>query len=147
MPRRLLALLVVSLAVLATVAARPLLFPPTNPRITRENFQWIMERMRREDVESILGPPGDYRTGPTSSPKIVFSGSGFWEGSAEPFYWQGDEYEILLDFNTDGRVCEMYSTDMELDPVGLLALLRWRWDRWRGSPAVRQPALNPPKGL
>src|ERR1700722_4514702 len=39
--------------------------------VTRETFDLIQEGMNRREVEAILGPPKDYRTGPTTSVHIV----------------------------------------------------------------------------
>jgi hypothetical protein len=54
----------VVLAGLAVVVAAGLiaLWPRTSPA-TRENYDRIREGMTRAEVEAILGPPGDYRTG------------------------------------------------------------------------------------
>jgi hypothetical protein len=137
MPRRLLVLLVVSLVVLTAVAARLFFFPPTNPRITRENWERIKEGMRREEVESLLGLPGDYRKGPTGRLTTIFFISGedmetsaILSGTPKPFLWQGDRYEIGVVFDPDERVRESKVSDMEPDEVPLLKLLRWRWNRW-----------------
>jgi hypothetical protein len=136
-PRRLLVLLAVSLAVLAVVAARPILLPPTNPRITEANFERIERGMTLANVEALLGPPGDYRTGPTQpSPRILSGRSwGPWwtyEGVSQQ-HWEGDGARITVWLDPDGRVLESLAFPMEPEPVGLLALLRWRWDHWRKS--------------
>jgi hypothetical protein len=128
MPRRLLAPLVISLAVLALVAARPLLFPPTNPRLTRVNFDRIKEGMKLADIEAILGPPGDYRTGPVDKDlqiDTVHLSSGPWSHA-----WFGDKAIILTWIDEDGTVYMPRFEPVEMEPVGLLALLRWRCDRW-----------------
>jgi hypothetical protein len=49
MPRWLLPLLVVSLAVMAVIAARLIFFPPTNRRITAESFERIKKGMKRDE--------------------------------------------------------------------------------------------------
>jgi hypothetical protein len=51
------------LAVLVAIGAFVLW--PQSDRVTRENFDRIREGMSRAQVEAILGPPGDYRIGPT----------------------------------------------------------------------------------
>ena len=59
--------LLVALAGLAVVVAAGVvvLWPRSSSRITRENFEQIKEGMSRTEVEGILGPAGDYSTGPT----------------------------------------------------------------------------------
>jgi hypothetical protein len=39
---------------------------PRGNRITRENFDRIKDGMSRAEVEAILGPPGDYSSGPVA---------------------------------------------------------------------------------
>jgi hypothetical protein len=41
---------------------------PWPGRIAKRNFTQSAEGMRRAEVEAILGPPGDYTTGPTVGP-------------------------------------------------------------------------------
>jgi hypothetical protein len=134
MPKWLPALLVASLLVLLGFAAQPILLPATNPRITRENFERIEEGMRREDVEAILGPPGDYRTGPTYNPESFSIASfGSWGPRGTMLAWEGDKGGIEVWVDPGGVVFESSFTPMAPEPVGLFDLLRWRWDRWRES--------------
>ena len=55
--------LLVVLAGLAVVAAGVVVLWPRPDRITRENCDRIRPGMTRAEVEAILGPPDDYRTG------------------------------------------------------------------------------------
>jgi hypothetical protein len=56
--------LLVALAGLAVVvAAGVVVLWPRADRVTRANYERIQIGMTRADVEAILGPPGDYRTG------------------------------------------------------------------------------------
>ena len=64
--RKLIAL--AGLAVL--VAAGAFVLWPRPDRITRANYDRIRMGMSRAEVEAILGPPGDYTTGPVASMKI-----------------------------------------------------------------------------
>jgi hypothetical protein len=57
-----------ALAVLAIVGICVFVLRPRASRVTPENFKSIHEGMSRAEVEKILGPPGDYRTGPVASP-------------------------------------------------------------------------------
>jgi hypothetical protein len=134
MPRRLLVALFLSLAVLLAVmayAARPIFFPPTNPRLTRENFDRIKEGMKRADVEAILGPPGDYRTGPIDpDPQVImFLPSGRrrenWSHA-----WLGDKAIFLAWVDPDGTITQHCFRSMELEPVEFGTLMRWRCRRW-----------------
>jgi hypothetical protein len=139
MPRWLLAVLVVSVLMLLAVAAKPILFPAGNPRLTRETFDRIREGMSRGDVEAILGPPGDYRTGPTACEFMISSNylkaAGLWWPS--PVWseqeWDGDEAEITVFFDTEDRVVRRHMFPMKPESVGLLGLLRWRWNHCRES--------------
>jgi hypothetical protein len=131
MPRRLLVLLVVSLAVLAVVAARPMLFPPTNPNITLEKYERIKLCMTLVDVEAVLGPPGDYRTGPSRPPTKVGTIHAFpCKGDIK---WTGDDHEIWVCPGRGGAVAGWCFRTMEPEQAGLLDLLRWRWDHWLES--------------
>jgi hypothetical protein len=95
MPRWLLAVLAVSVLVLLAGTAWPIIFPAGNPRLTRQNFDRIKEGMRREEVEAILGPPGDYRTAPTRRFFILTCSSQMDPGlSCWQLGWAGDEAEI-----------------------------------------------------
>jgi hypothetical protein len=62
---------------------------PRPSRVTAANFERIKEGMSRAEVEAILGPPGDYTTGPT----FIHFGGLVWVpppySSAER--WEGDE--------------------------------------------------------
>jgi outer membrane protein assembly factor BamE (lipoprotein component of BamABCDE complex) len=50
--------------VVALFATVVLLLWPRPDLITRENIERIREGMSREEMEAILGAPGDYRTRP-----------------------------------------------------------------------------------
>jgi hypothetical protein len=62
MRKRTLLVVLSGLAVVVAAGAVVLWQRPPS-RITRENFERIKEGMSRAEVEAILGPPGDYRTG------------------------------------------------------------------------------------
>jgi hypothetical protein len=130
MPRRLLGVLVVSVLVLLAVAVKPILLPAGNPRLTQENFERIKEGMQMKEVEAILGPPGDYRTGPTLPIYLRNSLDLFGRVG---LIWKGGEGEIRLWVDSRGIVSPSEFLPTSPEPVGLLDLLRWRWDRWRES--------------
>jgi hypothetical protein len=47
--------------------------------------------------------------------------------------WEGDGASIIVWLDPDGRVVKSHMFPMEPQPVGLVDLLRWRWDHWRES--------------
>jgi hypothetical protein len=54
--------------VVALLTAGAFVAWPRPDRITRENFDRIQLEMGQAEVEAILGPPGDYTTGPVRLP-------------------------------------------------------------------------------
>jgi hypothetical protein len=138
--------LLVVLAGLAVVgAAGAVVLRPRPHRITRTNFQRIKEGMRRAEVEAILGPPGDYRTGPMDMFQMEFGSDiegdvGLWvrwasgEYVVEPGMWLSDEAQIYLVFDREDAVRHMVGTSGELIDSGPLDNLLWRakrqWHRW-----------------
>src|SRR6516162_2477131 len=66
MRRRTLLVVLVGLAVVVAVGA-VVLWPQPPSRITRENYDRIREGMSRAEAQAILGPPGDYTTGPLAT--------------------------------------------------------------------------------
>jgi hypothetical protein len=134
--------LLVALAVSAVVVAVGLfvLWPRTD-RITRENYERIKEGMSRAEVESLLGAPGDYRTGPVGyqtaeykaavgrPPSISLRGT-------KPALWLGDHALVEVAFGQDGRALDSESgfyqgVKLAQDPLDNLL---WRaerlWRRW-----------------
>jgi hypothetical protein len=134
--------LVVLLAAGAFVACPP-------ERVTRANFYRIAPGMSRAEVEAILGPPGDYRTGlgETASP---IDGDGLpdeeWEdtgsewhdlpmfrGVAKAGTWVGDSVQIHIDIDGDERVLRSTAlgrrrTQGAFD--GLLWRVHRQWRKW-----------------
>jgi hypothetical protein len=110
---------------------------PRTDRITLENFRRIEKGMSRAEVCGILGPPGDYTTGP-----LEFVGP----GELRPWYppltvvndaredWGWDEKTVSVTFDKSGGVsCAMYSGCQRVKQ-GPLDNLRWRakrqWRKW-----------------
>jgi hypothetical protein len=112
-------------------------------RVTRENYMRIRAGMTQADVEAILGPPGDYTTGPFSN------GDGehllFEMGPEHPLRdptsqarWLGDRGWIQVDYATFSRprivVSVAYDDCEPLSPQTPFENLRWRaerqWRRW-----------------
>jgi hypothetical protein len=125
MPRWLPVVAVVSLALLLGVAARVVFLLPTNPNITHENFQRIKAGMKREEVEAILGPPGDYRTGPTAQ----LSKAAWTSGPLPPLRWRSDELEISVWTHPSGAVLFLDFMPMSRRQTGMMDWLAWRLAR------------------
>jgi hypothetical protein len=108
---------------------------PRAERITRERFDHIHDGMTRAEVESVLGPPGDYRTAPVEYNPLELLAGGSAESAGtgytvEEDRWRGDAFVI----GVGGRVRNHRRADA-LDPKpGPLATLLWRakrqWRRW-----------------
>jgi hypothetical protein len=132
MPRRLWVVLAVALAVLLLSVVRPILSPPpSNPRITKANFDRINSArgLRREDLLAILGPPGDYRTRPSTLPD-PHAPICYLFKDRENLVWESDEIEILVQVGFEGDVGWSGFRLLEPRPVGPFELLYWRWNRW-----------------
>jgi hypothetical protein len=139
----------VALAALAVVvAAGVVTLRPRADRITQENCDRIRKGMTLADVVGILGPPGDYRTGPAEIdlPDCIMPVSGVvippWA------VWKGDHGGIYLYRNGDYRdpAIEDHDDDdpesvwcaefIEVEPINQspLASLLWHakrlWHRW-----------------
>jgi hypothetical protein len=83
-------LLVVLAGLAVVVAVGVILLWPRADRVTRENYDRIHEGMSRAEVEAILGPPGDYRNGPTNTWFAT------WVAPDAPVAWQGDRGSIFV---------------------------------------------------
>jgi hypothetical protein len=136
--RWLLAAVALSLLVLALVAVRAVFVLPTNPRITKEHYDRIQGGMPRHEVEAILGPPGDYRTGPVgldhagSDARFFLSHDGalVWHREVR---WQGDEAQISVWLDPTGMVVNSAFVPAHLLPMGRVDWLKWQWERWRNG--------------
>jgi hypothetical protein len=126
---------VVSVALLLGVAAWQVFYLPTNPRITEANFQRIKAGMRREEVEAILGSPGDYRTGPVSYLYPPPSVPGSQRQLTPPLKWWGDEAQIIVWIDHAGVVLQSYRAFVLHGQVGMMDWLSWRWHRLRNQDA------------
>jgi hypothetical protein len=84
--RKRLLLLLLSLAVLIAVFGSFLL-PRPDARITPANCDRIREGMTRQEVEAILGPPGNYTGWPHAHPPL------------DDQYWFGEEAFIIVHFH------------------------------------------------
>jgi hypothetical protein len=148
----------VALAGLAVVVAvGAFVFWPRPLRIAHENFERIKVGMTRAEVEVILGPPGDYKTGPnkqryvyvtlpgrgTSCSGILsvegeysihMAGLGMrFPGEYRIAEWYCDTCAIVVGFDRQGSVAFSHFAQLELRQSGLIENLVWRTKRlWRG---------------
>jgi hypothetical protein len=94
-------------------------------------------RIDREDVETILGPPGDYRTGPT---RVLPPDDDSQPGPTLPedrlihLRWQGDQLNVRARVDLNGRLRGLESEKVAAVPHGAVETLFWRgsywWQRW-----------------
>jgi hypothetical protein len=151
--------LLVVLAGLAVVAAGVVVLWPRPDRITRENCDRIRPGMTRAEVEAILGPPDDYRTGlgesdfgDDSASRWVGDPPGFplsWRLGwfAYPNFqpvegvpttgmqanWFGDSCRICVVVDDAGQVRDsrVYNRRLTQSPLdSLLWRLKRQWHRW-----------------
>jgi hypothetical protein len=82
--------------------------------------------MSRADVEAILGPPGDYTTGPTalrSTPLTLTPPPG------SPEFWMGDEGDATVWFDAADRVAGSHFLRTGLWAGNAADRLLWRLER------------------
>jgi outer membrane protein assembly factor BamE (lipoprotein component of BamABCDE complex) len=109
---------------------------PENSRITDANIQHIALGMTYTDVESILGPPGDFRTMPgalleSSIDCEMTVHNNDWEHDPK-VGWYSDSTGAFLSFNSSGRVTTKCSGQAECHDLGVLGNLVWRaWNKVR----------------
>jgi hypothetical protein len=130
----------VGLAVLIAVGA--FVAWPRPQRITREKFDRIQDGMSRAEVEAILGPPGDYTTGPLEMRDRLGSVVRFDAlGGAIPATgggvfarWAEDSAYAYVIFDAAGRVIARDFGPVRRAEQGPLDSLLWRakrlWRRW-----------------
>jgi hypothetical protein len=79
----------------------------TSPRISRPGYRSIQQGMSRQAVENLLGPPGDFTTGPTESESMPTE-TELWTpdalGPPHAGRWESDEATIYVAFDDAGRV-------------------------------------------
>jgi hypothetical protein len=99
----------VGLAVLVAVGTFALW--PSPDRITRKNYERIQKGMSRAEVESLLGAPGDYRTGPVGYEAAEYKEAVGRPASnsirgIKPALWLGDHALVEVAFGEDGRALD-----------------------------------------
>jgi hypothetical protein len=123
-----------------------LLVWPRPSRFTEQNVKLIKEGMSRAEVESILGPPGDYTTGDISSDENN-SGTTF-DPLANPYQefrlnmrgqlteacWCNDSIALCVAFDEQSRVFMFPNWKVNRVRQSPLESLVWRakrqWRRW-----------------
>jgi hypothetical protein len=125
-------ILLAMLALLAAVAFVALVTWPRSDRATQENFNRIRRGMSRAEVEAILGPPGDYRSGETHD----FVTRGWLPGD---LIWETDHVIIIVHFHESGRVrfqsIQLVSVRDSSDPLDkLFWLAKRQWRKWFPKP-------------
>jgi hypothetical protein len=97
MRRRKLRWVAAGLALVALLAAVAFVQWPRPNRLARQNLSRIQAGMSRPEVVAILGPPGDYTTGPISSLRPAIR-------MASDEWWVADEGTYWVRFDGQGRV-------------------------------------------
>jgi hypothetical protein len=113
---------VVAVGLALTGALMPLALPRPPSRVTWANFERVKVGMSREEVEALLGPPGDYRTAPTAVLQLgpLYSP----EGKVER--WKGDEGWVEVGVDEHAVV-----TGKKFQATGKAELSAWGRVKWR----------------
>jgi hypothetical protein len=125
-----------AIAALILAGAGALLLWTRPARITREKADAIREGMTRADVVALLGPPGNYSTGPLLAP----SGKGPYvidpdtRCTSGPDYgsedcWVADIGVVEVRFDEDQRVMNSWFSPLDKVQQGSLENLLWRAQR------------------
>jgi hypothetical protein len=123
-----------ALAGLALVAAvATLVFWQGRDRVTAENYERIHKGMTRSEVEAILGPPGDYASGPAVGEDELWWRLRF---QLADHSWVGNSAWIMVTYEKDLLGPELVNgfsfQPIERADVGLVGNLVWRTQRgWR----------------
>jgi hypothetical protein len=141
MRRRTLLVVLAGLAVVVAAVA-VVLWPRPPSRITRANYDRIRAGMTRAEVETILGPPGDYRSAPAaySDGKMTDADEGYLleEGVDDLVDWLGDGGQLTIKFaEFDGTPSVVTgkaywsTTPQRQSPLdNLLWRAKRQWHRW-----------------
>jgi hypothetical protein len=129
----------VAAGLVALLVVGTFLLWPRSDRITEESFARIQKGMTRRQVEAILGPPGDYTTGPVDGLQAYRCGGSKpivrLDEKTSLFFWIGDAtlISVVLDEET-GTTLGMDCHAVHKQPQSTLANLAWRakrrWPRW-----------------
>jgi hypothetical protein len=115
------------------------------PRPTVEKCLSLQKGMTRAEVEAVLGPPGDYRTGPRDR----YLGQQHWvtfgehwtdDGTTVISQWECDAARIWVAYKPmpDGTIAVGFIDEAKRLDQGPLDSLLWRakrqWRRWFPDP-------------
>jgi hypothetical protein len=111
------------------------LWPDSPPRDLWADTGRIQFDMSRAEVEAILGPPGDYTTGPTRTTGFIRSTS----RPHDPFFerqshaeWLTDDLKFQVRFDSENRVAAQYWSYSERLQQNPFENRLWRAERqWR----------------
>jgi hypothetical protein len=122
------------LAVVLIIGAGVASIPGRSPLITQADSEKLQPGMSRREVEAILGPPGDYRTGPGQDPPVV---SLLWlppPAGPNVSKWRGDSGTITVAYTDAGQVRRKWFEPWYRKEQGPIENLLWRakrqWQRW-----------------
>jgi hypothetical protein len=127
---------VIGLALLAIAA---FVVWPRPGGITEENWRRAELGMNRSEVEAILGPPGDHRTGPTLFdpellPGTVIPGNVPRLTGDYTATWAGDSGNLTVLFDSAGHARSWAFAPTRKGSQSLLGDFLWRakrlWRRW-----------------
>jgi hypothetical protein len=119
---------------------------PRPHRVTRETAARIRLGMHISQVRGILGPPGDYSTGPVLADGSPMVEMGFGRISSDHSsdhndVWVSDSAQVRLRWDGYGTSYLVVFTPMTRVPQPYLDNLLWRakrqWHRWFPSRPVR----------
>jgi hypothetical protein len=138
--------LLVALAGMAVVVAAGIvvLWPGAPSRITHENFAILKNGMSQKEVETILGPPGDYTMSPLgnmgdvelredeSGEQLQLLGEN--DPGIKVHHWVADTGIIEVCFDREGRSFSERYAPIDRSRQSFLEILLWRakrqWHRW-----------------
>jgi len=114
------------------LAAGAFVLWPQTDRVTSENLDLVTLGMPRSDAYAILGPPGNYASGPVGE-KGVSGREGDFQNEVEAETWYGDDCIVSLQFAPDGTVHAKAIEACNVIRLGPLDSLLWkvkrRWAR------------------
>jgi hypothetical protein len=149
-------LLIVTAGLAVVVAAGVVVLWPRADRVTRENYDRVELGMSRSEVEAILGPGGDYRTGHGETGYGIPENM-YWTADPDPAstvmqnwsrnpglpnppenpllwaFWVNDSFAIVIGIDDSGSVVEKlgYPRRTTKGPLdNLLWRLKRAWHRW-----------------
>jgi hypothetical protein len=138
--RRRLLVALVGLAGVLVVAGTTMLWPRPADPINFENFQCLRGGMTKAEVTAVLGPPGDYRTGPTievgGSYRDAFFDTAEFATAPDSTedVWSSDKAWTKVSYSRSGATVAAFYMRREPETVSPLANLLWRakrrWHRW-----------------